>query len=79
MLDRDVSDMIPGVDKLLYAHFIRATACRVGQMLNVHDIAQDVGVSDDNIKISSIIKSHCLHHPHSLVDVSLIVDFVKNR
>ena len=49
-IDRDVSDMIPGVDKLLYADFIRAAACRVGQMLNVHDIASDVGVSDDTAK-----------------------------
>jgi predicted AAA+ superfamily ATPase len=41
-INRDVSDMIPGVDKLLFADFIRAAACRVGQMLNTHDIAQDV-------------------------------------
>ena len=49
-IDRDVSDMIPGVDKLLYADFIRAAACRAGQMLNVHDIASDVGVSDDTAR-----------------------------
>ena len=49
-IDRDVSDMIPGVDKLLYADFIRAAACRAGQMLNVHELAGDVGVSDDTAK-----------------------------
>ncbi len=49
-INRDVSDMIPGVDKLLFADFIRAAACRVGQLLNTHDIAQDVGVSDDTAK-----------------------------
>ena len=49
-IDRDVSDLIPGVDRLLFADFIRAAACRVGQMLNTHDIAQDVGVSDDTAK-----------------------------
>ena len=49
-INRDVSDMIPGVDKLLFADFIRAAACRVGQMLNTHDMAQDVGVSDDTAK-----------------------------
>ena len=49
-INRDVSDMIPGVDKLLFADFIRAAACRTGQMLNVHDIALDVGVSDDTAK-----------------------------
>ena len=49
-INRDVSDMIPGVDKLLFADFIRAAACRVGRLLNTHDIAQDVGVSDDTAK-----------------------------
>ncbi len=49
-INRDVTDLIPGVDKLLFADFIRATACRTGQMLNVHDIALDVGVSDDTAK-----------------------------
>ena len=49
-IDRDVSDMISGVDKLMFADFIRAAACRAGQMLNVHDIAMDVGVTDDTAK-----------------------------
>ena len=49
-INRDVTDMIPGVDKLLFADFIRAAACRVGQLLNIHDIAQDVGVSSDTAK-----------------------------
>ena len=49
-INRDVTDMIPGVDKLMFADFIRAAACRVGQLLNVHDIALDVGVSDDTAK-----------------------------
>ena len=49
-IDRDVTDMIPGVDRLLYADFIRAAACRAGQMLNVHEIAGDVSVSDDTAK-----------------------------
>ena len=49
-INRDVTDMIPGVDKLLFSDFIRAAACRVGQMLNTHDIAGDVGVSDDTAK-----------------------------
>ena len=49
-INRDVTDMIPGVDKLLFADFIRAAACRAGQMLNTHDIALDVGVSDDTAR-----------------------------
>lgn len=49
-IDRDVSELVSGVDKLLFRDFIRAAACRVGQVLNVHDIAQDVGVTDDTAK-----------------------------
>lgn len=49
-INRDVSELLEPVDKLLFQDFIRAAACRAGQMLNVHDIAQDVGVSDDTAK-----------------------------
>ena len=49
-IDRDVSELVALTDKLLFQDFIRAAACRAGQMLNVHDIAQDVGVSDDTAK-----------------------------
>jgi len=49
-IDRDVSEVISGVDKLLFRDFIRSAACRIGQVLNVHDIAGDVGISDDTAK-----------------------------
>lgn len=49
-IDRDVSELIDRIDKLMFRDFIRAAACRAGQMLNVHDIAQDIGVSDDTAK-----------------------------
>ncbi|HBA69229.1 MAG TPA: ATPase [Lachnospiraceae bacterium] len=49
-IDRDVSELAALTDKLLFQDFIRAAACRSGQMLNIHDIAQDVGVSDDTAK-----------------------------
>jgi len=49
-IERDVSELIAGVDKLQFLDFIRAAACRAGQMLNVHDIAMDIGVSDDTVK-----------------------------
>lgn len=49
-IDRDVSELINGVDKLVFSDFIRAAACRAGRVLNVHDIAQDVGVSDETAK-----------------------------
>ena len=49
-IERDVSEIIERVDKIMFADFVRAAACRSGQMLNVHDIAMDVGVSDDTAK-----------------------------
>lgn len=49
-IDRDVSELVNLTDKLVFRDFIRSAACRAGQMLNVHDIAQDVGVSDDTAK-----------------------------
>lgn len=49
-IERDVSELIHLTDKLIFRDFVRAAACRVGQLLNVHDIAQDVGVSDDTAK-----------------------------
>lgn len=47
---RDVKEQVALTDTLLFSDFIRSAACRAGQMLNVHDIAQDVGVSGDTAK-----------------------------
>ena len=49
-VQRDIGDMVDRIDTLLFADFVRAAACRAGQMLNVHDIAMDVGVTDDTAK-----------------------------
>lgn len=49
-IERDVTEMIDRIDKILFHDFIRAAACRAGQMLNVHDIAGDIGVSDETAK-----------------------------
>lgn len=49
-IDRDVKEQVQLADPLLFSDFVRAAACRAGQMLNVHDVAQDVGVSDDTAK-----------------------------
>jgi hypothetical protein len=49
-IQRDIGDMVDRIDALLFADFIRAAACRAGQMLNTHDIALDVGVSDDTAR-----------------------------
>lgn len=49
-IQRDVQEQVQVSDPLLFRDFVRAAACRAGQMLNVHDIAQDVGVSDETAK-----------------------------
>ena len=49
-IQRDIGDMVDRIDALLFADFVRAAACRAGQMLNVHDIALDVGVMDNTAK-----------------------------
>lgn len=49
-IERDVSELVERIDKLLFQDFIRSAACRAGQMLNIHDIASDIGVSDDTAK-----------------------------
>jgi predicted AAA+ superfamily ATPase len=46
----DIGDMMSRVDSLQFADFVRAAACRAGQTLNVHDIALDIGVTDDTAK-----------------------------
>jgi predicted AAA+ superfamily ATPase len=49
-IQRDIGDMMSRVDSLQFADFVRAAACRAGQMLNVHDIALDISVTDDTAK-----------------------------
>ena len=49
-IERDVSEIIKGVDKLVFQDFIRAAACRIGEVLNIHAMADDIGISDDTAK-----------------------------
>ena len=49
-IERDVRELLSKVDNIQFSDFIRSAACRVGQLLNIHDIAKDVGVSDDTAK-----------------------------
>jgi predicted AAA+ superfamily ATPase len=49
-IQRDIGDMASRINKLQFEDFVRAAACRIGQVLNTHDIARDVGVSDDTAK-----------------------------
>jgi len=49
-INRDIKEMQEDIDSIRFSDFVRAAACRAGQMLNIHDIALDVGVSDDTAK-----------------------------
>lgn len=49
-IENDICENIKGVDKLLFQEFIRAAACRISRILNIHEIALDVGISDDTAK-----------------------------
>ncbi|MDR1827680.1 MAG: ATP-binding protein [Methylobacteriaceae bacterium] len=49
-IQRDIGDMLTRVDALQFEDFIRAAACRAGQLLNTHEIAADVGVTDNTAK-----------------------------
>lgn len=49
-IERDAGELVILADKMQFGDFIRAAACRVGQMLNLHQIAQEVGISDDTAR-----------------------------
>jgi len=50
-IDRDIKDMVDLKDDYLFRDFVRAAACRAGEMLNIHAIGSDVGVSDETAKM----------------------------
>lgn len=68
-IERDITEEIIGIDKYLFSDFIRACACRVSQVLNIHSIANDVGISDNTAKrwIHVLEKSQILYflYPYS--------------
>ncbi len=68
-ISRDVKDEIEGVNETQFLDFIRACACRTGQLLNVHSIASDVGVADQTAKhwLEVLEKSDVIFylHPYS--------------
>ncbi|MBQ7739025.1 MAG: ATP-binding protein, partial [Desulfovibrionaceae bacterium] len=49
-LSRDVGDILTRFDKMLFNDFLRAAACRVGQLLNIHNLATDIDVTDDTAR-----------------------------
>lgn len=51
-ISRDIAEdeESKNIDKVKFLDFIRAAACRISQILNIHSMADDVGVSDDTAK-----------------------------
>ena len=49
-VERDVKELVDLSDSLQFSDFIRSAAARTGQILNIHDIAKDIGISDDTAK-----------------------------
>lgn len=68
-LARDVKEEVEVKDDLKFIDFIRAVACRIGQVLNIHSIATDVEISDDTAKrwLFLLEKSEIIFflHPYS--------------
>ena len=68
-ISRDVAEEIDGVNQTQFLDFIRAAACRAGQVLNVHSIAADIGVTDQTAKrwLDVLEKSDIIFylHPYS--------------
>jgi predicted AAA+ superfamily ATPase len=65
-VNRDIGDMVSNINTYAFTDFIRAAACRIGQVLNVHDIAADVGVSDETAKrwLSLLERSGIIYYLH---------------
>ena len=65
-IERDLGDMTEKINKLGFLDFIRAAACRAGQVLNIHSIAGDVGISDDTAKcwLTLLEKSDIIFYLH---------------
>lgn len=63
-MSRDVLDEIPNINQTKFIDFIRATACRIGQLLNIHSIAVDVDISDDTAKrwLNLLEKSNIIYY-----------------
>lgn len=45
-IERDVKYLSSEIDGLLYFNFIKSVAARIGQVINVADIARDVGINE---------------------------------
>lgn len=68
-ISRDVKEETSIENEIKFIDFIRATAARVGQVLNIHSIASYVEISDDTAKrwLNILEKSEIIYylHPYS--------------
>lgn len=68
-ISRDVKEETNIENEIKFIDFIRATAARVGQVLNIHSIASDVEISGDTAKrwLNILEKSEIIYylHPYS--------------
>lgn len=62
-ISRDVKEETSIENEIKFIDFIRATAARVGQVLNIHSIASNVEISDDTAKrwLSILEKSEIIY------------------
>lgn len=49
-IQKDIRDYLGVTDEIVFRKFMEVTAARTGQLLNFHDIAKDIGVSEPTIK-----------------------------
>lgn len=65
-ISRDVKEETSIENEMKFIDFIRATAARVGQVLNIHSIASDVEISDDTAKrwLNILEKSEIIYYLH---------------
>lgn len=68
-IDRDVLYMSKSIDRFTYYNFIKSLATRVGQELNVNDIAKDINTNVKNVnmylKILEALGVIFFEHPYS--------------
>ena len=68
-VERDVRDIVSGVDPIAFTRLLETVACRTGQEVNVHEIAKDLGVGDTSVRtgLAVLEKSGVIYylHPYS--------------
>ena len=76
-VERDVRDLVPTSDPIAFSRLLQAVACRIGQEVNVHEIAKDLGVGDTSVRtgLGILEKSDIIFylHPYSANTLKRVV------